>query len=258
MFIKRPSSGAARTSGRPVASQCARHLTNTVTSSENQSCITSMSSEPSSRSAWNSRSRPKQRGQQRADPQDRRADPRQQVEIRPDAEGNDGDHGEKEQHAEHRRRRRPGGDRQIAFEAAPSCPASPCRAVNARELQRPDILEPQRLVGGGDRHAACARCARTRSAKSCRSGCRAPPSAHRAATTAARDQQPRQRNAPLLAGGKIAERQMRHAGEPDRSIASSTLSPSHVLRRLETSFQKAEVFLTLSVRRFMALRCPPR
>ena len=43
-----------------------------------------------------------QAGQQRADPQDRRADTRQQVEVRPDAEGHGGDHGQEEDHADER------------------------------------------------------------------------------------------------------------------------------------------------------------
>ncbi|MNE45645.1 hypothetical protein D3C80_1399390 [compost metagenome] len=58
MFMNRPSSGEASTSGRPVVTQCARHFTKTVRTS-GVSCIRIRSRDPSSRSAWNSRSRPR-------------------------------------------------------------------------------------------------------------------------------------------------------------------------------------------------------
>ena len=67
------------------------------------------------------------------------------------------------------------------------------------------------------------------------------------------DQQPRQRDAPLLTGGEIAERQMRHAGEPDlvdglvdrhafpafRPLEA--LPEGQVLRHLELPFHRVAV-----------------
>jgi hypothetical protein len=104
-------------------------LTNTVRISENQSCIASMSSEPSSRSAWNSRSRPKSEAS--SAPIHRIAGPirAKQVEIRADAEGNHGHHGEKEQHAKHRRPARAGGDRQVTPEQRHHAQISPEAAL---------------------------------------------------------------------------------------------------------------------------------
>ena len=115
--MNRPSSGAATTSGSTLAVQCARHFTSTVSASMCRSADRiSRSSEPSSRSAWNSRSSPSSAGQQRADPQDRRADAGEQVEVRPDREGYGRDDGQKEQHAGQRAAAGADAEAQVAEE----------------------------------------------------------------------------------------------------------------------------------------------
>jgi hypothetical protein len=104
-------------------------LTNTVSTSENQSCISQHVERAILPVGLEQPVEAQERGQQRADPQDRRADPRQEVQIRADAEGNHRHHGEKEQHAKHRRPARAGGDRQVTPEQRHHAQISPEAAL---------------------------------------------------------------------------------------------------------------------------------
>ena len=115
MFMNRPSSGDATISGSTLPVQCARHFTSTVSASMWRSSARMMQVERAVLAVGLEQPvEPEQARQQRADPQDRRPDPRQQVEIRPDAEGDRRDDGEEEQDA--RQRPAPGahGQTQVA------------------------------------------------------------------------------------------------------------------------------------------------
>ncbi len=100
-FNNSPSTGVAMINGKPAAIQCARALAAHVSSSGVR-LIAIRSSEPSSWSAMNNRSSGQQTCQQRAEPEDRRAESGQQRQIRSERERHQHHDGEKEQHPDQR------------------------------------------------------------------------------------------------------------------------------------------------------------
>ncbi len=112
------SSGAASASGRPVTSQWASTLASTTTSS-GAGESRRRSRDPSSWSAWNSRSRPIRVASRARDPQDGGADARQQVEIGPEREGHQRHDGEEEHQPHGARAADPRRKLQVADQEGP-------------------------------------------------------------------------------------------------------------------------------------------
>ena len=186
---------------------------------------------PSSRSAWNSRSRVSSADEQRADPQDRRADAREEVEVRPDAERHGRDHGEEEDDAGHRPAAALEGEAQVACEdgdhSQPSAASSRGLVDVAgvrhgridgarRKRQAFGVLQAERLVRRGDGDAAGPPMvgdelgeARLRGAVQRR--CRLVEDPDRAC----RDEETGKARPPLLAGREIGKGQMRDARQAD-------------------------------------------
>ena len=88
--------------------------------------------------------------QQRAEPEDRRADAGEQFEIRPDGKRHHGDDDEKEQRAHQRAAADADGDAHVAHEARAESIARSCRT----QFQFAGALEPDRPVRRGDDQAA--------------------------------------------------------------------------------------------------------
>ena len=95
-----PKNGAAITSGSTLAVQCARHFTSTVSASMWRSADSTRTIERAVLAVGLEQPvEAEQRGKQRADPQHRRADAGEHVEVGPEREGDRRDDGEEEQHA---------------------------------------------------------------------------------------------------------------------------------------------------------------
>ena len=211
----RPSTGAASISGRPVVTQCAAHLTRT-TSSSGVAASGKRSSEPSSDIGLKQPVEAEQAGEQRRDPQHRRADAREQIGIGPDGERDDGHHHQEEHDAHGRRAADAAGDGDLAQEqrraAASSwrcAPSASSRASGGRAAH-------------GWRRRSCrrrARCSRIDSASALARARRARWSARRAATADDGDEQAGERDAPLLAGGENGDRRLATWASPTRSSA---------------------------------------
>ena len=118
-FMKRPSTGEAMISGRPAAVQVRqtfdehrqKHRRFLHQHDVERAVLAVELEQPVE---------PEQRRQQRPDPQHRRPDARQEVEIRSDAEGDDGDHRQEEQHADQRATAGAHREPQVTQEKAPA------------------------------------------------------------------------------------------------------------------------------------------
>ena len=162
-----------------------------------------------------------QRGQRGGDPEDGRADARQQVEVRPDGEGHDRDEHQEEDEAHQRRRRRCGRRAAVRGREGRGARAHGCPPRRGSVASG----EAERHVGGGDDDAAAARCSATRAAKrSCEAASSAEVGSSSSQSGRRETSSRAKRQAAALPGRQIGAGEVGGVVEPHPSSASAGVS----------------------------------